>query len=307
MKLLALAQARTRHRAAIALAALLCSAGTALSAHASTHGEPAAQAADASSAALPLWEAGVFAFGARQPAYPGARQQVGVGAVLPWVIYRGRVLRADDRTVGLRAWRTERADLDLGFAGAFGSRAGEADARRGMPAIGTLVEFGPRLNLRLGDTRTPQRDAEASAAGTWRVQLPLRGVFDLSDGFADRGLAFEPELQGRLRRGDWSAGASVGLLFGDERLARTFYGVAPAFATPERPAYEARAGLIATRLSLSGSRRFGPDWRVFGFVRLDSVAGAANRASPLVERDRSLAWGVGASWTLARSRRGAVD
>jgi outer membrane scaffolding protein for murein synthesis (MipA/OmpV family) len=264
---------------------------------------PAAEApAVTTSTPLPLWEAGVFAFGVRQPAYPGAGQQVGVGLVLPWVIYRGRVLRADDSTVGLRALRTERTDLDVGFAGAFGSRASDADARRGMPAIGTLVEFGPRLNMHLG-----RRGAETTTRGGWRLQLPLRGVFDLSDGLADRGLAFEPELDWRMRRGDWSAGASLGLLLGDRRLARTFYGVAPPFATPERPAFEARAGLIATRVSLSGSRRFGPDWRVFGFVRLDSVAGAANRASPLVERDRSLAWGLGASYTLARSRRSAVD
>jgi len=273
----------------------------------STLAPNAAPTAAPTTAPLPLWEAGVFAFGARQPAYPGASQQVGVGLVLPWAIYRGRVLRADDRTVGLRALRTERAELDLGFAGAFGSRASEADARRGMPAIGTLVEFGPRLNLRLGDTAVAQRDAESAANGTWRLQLPLRGVFDLSDSLADRGLAFEPELDWRLRRGDWTAGASLGLLLADKRLARTFYGVEPAFATPERPVYAARAGLMATRVSLNASRRFGPDWRVFGFVRLDSVAGAANRASPLVERDRSLAWGVGASYTLARSRRGAAD
>jgi outer membrane scaffolding protein for murein synthesis (MipA/OmpV family) len=302
---------RTRTSAAASLRARACAAllATAAAAVQGADGPatPGAEGAAATAPALPLWEAGVFAFGARQPAYPGARQQVGVGAALPWVIYRGRVLRADESTVGLRALRTERAELDLGFAGAFGSRAGEADARRGMPAIGTLVEFGPRLNLRLGDTAAPRRDAEAAAGGSWRVQLPLRGVFDVSDGFADRGLAFEPELDWRLRRGDWTAGASIGLLFGDQRLARTFYGVAPAFATAARPAYEAQAGLIATRLSLSASRRFGPDWRVFGFVRLDSVAGAANRASPLVERDRSLAWGVGVSTTLARSRRTAVD
>lgn len=294
-------------RLSAAAAAIALATTAALQPAAAADAAPATPAAETATPALPLWEAGVFAFGARQPAYPGARQQVGVGAALPWVIYRGRVLRADDRTVGLRALRTERAELDLGFAGAFGSRASEADARRGMPAIGTLVEFGPRLNLRLGETTAPRRDAEAATGGAWRVQLPLRVVFDVSDGFADRGLAFEPELDWRLRRGDWTAGASVGLLFGDQRLARTFYGVEPAFATPTRPAYDAKAGLIATRLSLSTSRRFGPDWRVFGFVRLDSVAGAANRASPLVERDRSLAWGVGASYTLARSRRSAAD
>jgi len=256
---------------------------------------------------LPLWEAGLLGIAARQPAYPGARQQVGVGAVLPWGVYRGRVLRADDRGVGLRALRTDRLEIDLGLAGSFGSRAGGSDARRGMPPLGTLVEFGPRLNLRLGEVSAPRHEAEARAGGSWRLQWPVRGVFDLNDGLAHRGLTMEPELDWRLRRGPWAVQASASLLLADARLARTFYAVDPAFAVPGRPAYEARAGLVATRLALGGSHRLGPDWRVFGFVRLDHLAGAANRASPLVERHRSLAWGVGASWTLARSTRAAAD
>ncbi len=209
------------------------------------------------------------------------------------------MLRADRGSVGLRALKTERFEIDVGFAGAFGSDSKDSDARRGMPDLGTLVEFGPRAKWWLGDD---------GAGGRWVLELPLRGVFDASDGFASRGLALEPELgYRRVTSGGWRSHASIGAVFGNRRLTDTFYGVAPAFANAERPAYEAGAGLIAWRLGLSLSRPLAPDWRMFGFARIDSVAGAANRDSPLVRRDTGVSVGLGLSWTWLRAERRAVD
>ena len=245
--------------------------------------------------AQPLWEAGLAAFGARSPAYPGAAQRSSNGIVLPYFLYRGRILRAERGTVGLRAARTERLELDVGFAGSFGSAASSNDARRGMPDIGTLVEFGPRLRWRLG----PAFGGQLAAA------VPLRGVFDLTQRFEYRGLALEPTLSWGTRAAGFNLGTSLGLLVADQRLADTFYGVAPAFAQPGRPAYEARAGLVATRLSFNASRRLHRDWVVFGFARVDSVRGAANRSSPLVDAPTGTAVGLGVSWTFARSERPA--
>jgi outer membrane scaffolding protein for murein synthesis (MipA/OmpV family) len=246
-------------------------------------------------AAQPLWEAGLSAFGARSPAYPGAAQRRADGIVLPYFLYRGRVLRAERGTVGVRAARTERAELDIGFAGSFGSSATGNDARRGMPDIGTLVEFGPRLRWQLGP----------ALGGQLTLSVPLRGAFDVSDGFGYRGLALEPSLSWGRRVAGFSLGTSVGLLVADERLADTFYGVAPAFALPSRPAYAARAGLVATRWSFVLNRRLHRDWAVFGFVRVDSVRGAANRSSPLVDTTTGTAAGLGLVWTFARSERPA--
>lgn len=249
--------------------------------------------------AEPLWELGGVAFGVSQQAYPGAEDRTRRALALPYLIYRGPLLRADRGTVGLRALKTERFELDIGFAGAFGSDSDDSEARRGLPDLGTLVEFGPRATWRLG---------EDAAGGRWAFELPLRGVFDVSDGFASRGLALEPELGYSRNSGSgWRWGVSVGAVFGNRKLTDTFYGVAPAFATAERPAYEAEAGLIAWRLGLSASRRLTPDWRVFGFARVDSVAGAANRDSPLVRRETGTSVGVGLSWTWLRSARRAAE
>lgn len=250
----------------------------------------------------PLWEIGGGALAVSQQAYPGSDQQLRRGIALPYLLYRGETLRVDRGGAGLRAVKQPAFELDIGAAGAFGARSDDIEARRGMPDLGTLVEFGPRLTWHL-DGGTP-----APGAGRWRIELPLRGVFDLDDDLRHRGLSFEPELQyARRSSGGWSYGASIGLVFADRRLARTFYAVDDAFATAERPAYEAHAGLLATRLGLTVSRLLGPDWRLFGFARLDSVAGAANRASPLVRRSTGATLGVGVAWTWLRSERAAAD
>jgi hypothetical protein len=239
-----------------------------------------------------LWEIGGVALGAWQQAYPGSDQQVGRGLALPYLVYRGRYLRADNDGIGVRPVRTPTYELDISAAGSFGTR-GDVDARRGMPDIGTLVEFGPRLRWHLAGT--PE-------TGRWRLDLPLRGVFDLSDSLAYRGLVFQPGVSWQRRAGSgWSYGAGVSALVADRRLARTFYEVGPQFATPTRPAYQAEGGLLAWRLSASVARDLTRNWRVFGFARVDTVGGAANRASPLVRQTTGASAGVGVSYTWMRS------
>lgn len=261
-----------------------------------------ARAQDAPESSLPLWELGAFALGVSQQAYPGSDEQLARGLVLPYGQYRGRFLRADRETAGLRAVKTPRYEVDIGVAGSFGGNSTEIGARRGMPTLGTLIEFGPRLKVNLG-----QR-GEGRHAGRWRLDLPLRGVFDLNDSAAHRGMAFEPEISFQRRTlGGWGYGVSVGAIVGDQRLNRTFYGVAPAFALADRPAYQAKSGLVAWRLGTSVSRTLTPDWRVFGFARFDSVAGAANEDSPLVRRTTGASVGFGLSYTWLRSEARANE
>jgi MipA family protein len=260
---------------------------------------PAVVAAQGGAPALPLWEIGGFGLGVSQQAYPGSDQQVKRALVLPFLVYRGRLLRADNDGAGLRALKTPDYELDIGVAAAFGSSSQDIVARRGMPGLGTLVEFGPRLKLELGGN---------AAQGRWRADLPLRGVFDLSDGAAQRGLAFEPELKFQRRSAaGWRYSLGLGALIADQRLADTFYGVTPAQATATRSAYNARAGLVAWRGAATLSTHLGTDVQLFGFVRADSVAGAANRHSPLVRRTTGASAGLGLSYTWLRSSSTAVD
>jgi len=275
----------------LALALTLGAPGSALSSPSAGASEP--------KAALPLWEIGGFALGVSQQAYPGSDQQVERLLPLPFLIYRGKFLRADRETTGLRAIRTPQYELDIGTAASFAARSTEIDARRGMPELGTLIEFGPRLKVNLG---------EGPGGGRWRLDLPLRGVFDLGDGGAYRGIAFEPRLLMQQRASPRLAySASIGAILGDEDLARTFYAVDPAYALANRPAYAADAGLIAWRLAASLNYSLTPQWRLFAFGRVDTVAGAANQDSPLVRQTTGASAGVGVFYTWLRSTRTAED
>ncbi|MDZ7854607.1 MipA/OmpV family protein [Sphaerotilus sp.] len=256
-------------------------------------------AAESQVAALPLWEIGGVGVGVSQQAYPGSDQQVTRGLALPYLVYRGQFLRADRETAGLRAFKTPNAELDIGVSGSFGARSDDIEARRGMPDLGTLVEFGPRIKWNLG---------AGPGGGAWRLDLPLRGVFDLNARGHSRGIAFEPRLvfQRRSSTG-WGYTTSVSAIVADQRLARTFYGVDPVHALAGRPAYEARSGLVAWRLSASLSRSLSRDWRILGFGRLDTVSGAANEHSPLVKRTHGASVGLGLSYTWMRSDETASD
>ena len=97
----------------------------------------------------------------------------------------------------------------------------------------------------------------------------------------------------------------VGPLWGNRRQHQYFDGVAPEFATPERPAYDAPGGYSGWRAIAALSRRYG-NLYVGGFVRHDDLRGASFRASPLVRSERGFTAGFGMSWIFAASNRRVV-
>ncbi|PKB23320.1 MipA/OmpV family protein [Janthinobacterium sp. 64] len=256
--------------------------------------------ARAAEPALPLWEAGVFGGTAVTPAYPGASERSTRSLALPYLIYRGKVLRADRSGVGARLLDTQRFDVDIGFALSLPARSSDVPARRGMPDLGTLVEFGPRLKIKL---------AEPTQHSRLGLELPLRAVIETRGGLRRQGATFEPRLLYRLNDDGqaWHVDASIGAVLGNAAINDYFYGVSPAFATAQRPAYVAKSGLMLTRLGLGGSYRLQRDWRAFAFLRYDNYAGAANRSSPLLRQNSGTSAGIGLMWTWRRSDRIAVE
>lgn len=259
-----------------------------------------AQTAPSTEPAQPLWEIGIGAVAASQPAYPGAATNTNRVVALPFFIYRGEVVRAEQGNVGLRAIKTPRYELDIGFSASLGSSANDVPERIGMPDIGTLVEFGPRLKINLGDISQGRSGV--------RLDLPLRGVFDLSNSFANRGVSFEPQLSFDVPLpGGWRGGVGLSALFGTQKLNETFYTVTAAEALANRPAYTAQAGLLSTRASFGASKKLTPDLRVLGFIRLDSTAGSANSSSSLITRNSGASIGVGLAYTFGRSSSSGVE
>ncbi|MCF8157031.1 MAG: MipA/OmpV family protein [Rhodoferax sp.] len=248
---------------------------------------------------LPLWEVGVFAGTATTPAYPGSADRASRSLALPIFIYRGEVLRIERGDVGARLFRSEDIELDVGFSASLPASSDDIAARKGMSDLGTLVEFGPRVKITL---------ARPAPGTRVRLELPLRAVLEFNNGVRQQGYAFEPELGLEMRDvgAGWSLSATASVVFGDKDLNTYFYGVTTPYATAARPAYDAQAGLITTRLGLSMAKSLSPDVRVFGYVRHELMEGAANKASPLFQQTTGTSVGLGLLWTLARSEQRAA-
>jgi outer membrane scaffolding protein for murein synthesis (MipA/OmpV family) len=257
-----------------------------------------AQAQDTSG--LPLWEVGVFGGVISTPAYPGSSDRASRGLALPVFVYRGEIFRADNSGFGARVVRTDSLEVDVGFSASLPASSESIAARRDMPDLGTLVEFGPRLKW------TITRPTPMSRI---RLELPLRAVLEFRGGVREQGVAFEPTLihESRDVGGGWSMSTSGSLVFGDTKLNVYFYGVDQQFAVLQRPTFEAQGGLIATRLGFSTSKKMTQDLRVFGFARFESYAGSANRDSPLFLAETGTSIGVGLNWTLGRSASRVPD
>jgi outer membrane scaffolding protein for murein synthesis (MipA/OmpV family) len=252
-----------------------------------------ASAQESEGAALPLWEAGLFAGALSTPAYPASSQRNQRALVLPFLVYRGEVLRSDRNGVGARMLHTDRVEFDIGFSGSLPASSNDVELRQGMPDLGTLIEFGPRVKVKL---------AEPSPGRRVTFELPLRAVLEFNGGVRQVGYALEPKLAYEWQdRGGWRLKSAFSLVLGDQQLNQYFYEVPAAYATSTRPAYAAQAGLIGSRLGIDGSTRLGPDVNLFAFARYDLHEGAANRASPLFAQSQGSSIGLGLTWTLGRS------
>ncbi|QQP93294.1 MipA/OmpV family protein (plasmid) [Skermanella sp. TT6] len=257
----------------------------------------AAGSAGAQESDKPLFEIGIGGGFGLVPDYPASEQSHVQGAALPFVIYRGDVLRASREGLQGRVYRSDRVTLEISLEGALGSSADDNDAREGMPDIDLLGEIGPglRINLLRNADRTDRVD----------LTLPLRGVFstDLSR-VEYRGLVFAPDIAyakyGLFDRDD-RLRISVGPIFATSHLMDYYYQVDPRFARPGRPAYDAEAGYLGSRLQTSLTMPVTDRISVFGAFRGEVFSGSANEDSPLYKRDVNLSVGAGLTFSIYSS------
>ena len=285
-----------RHAKSVPCAAALSALVVAL-------GAETAAAPDSQPDAKPLFELGVAGGGGYLPDYPAAGQSHFQGLVLPYLAYRGAIVRSDEKGILRgRIVRSDRFELDLSLAGSFAAESDNNDARRGLPDLDYLGEVGPRLQITL---------ARAARDAKIELELPVRAV--LSTDFSDlryRGALAAPEIAYQHDSlGGRGLEVKLGLAasFATAELRDYFYEVEPRFATPGRPAFAARSGYLGTRLQLSGVQPLGRRWRLFVAVRGDSHHGAANRRSPLFRERLTWAAGAGLIWSFFHSERRGVE
>jgi outer membrane scaffolding protein for murein synthesis (MipA/OmpV family) len=137
------------------------------------------------------------------------------------------------------------------------------------------------------------------------IRVPLRAVIATDFSHVDgAGWVLYPHINYDLVDAGsgpgWSFGVAAGPMFASKGYHEYYYGVAPAYATATRPAYEARAGYGGFRVASSLSRRFDDMW-VGVFARYDDLSGTVFEDSPLMRTKHSFQAGVGVAWVFSRS------
>ena len=257
----------------------------------------AAMPRTARAAELPLWEAGAGIAVLDFPDYRGSDERHILVLPIPYLVYRGDLLKADRESIRGQFYKDDRLDLHVSVNGSIPVDSGDNSARRGMPDLDPTLEIGPNLTVMLLRSDTTHL----------KLRFPVRSVIATDLSYArDVGWVFQPQINvdfyDRFPGPGWNLGFAAGPLFGNKRYHNYFYGVAPQFATPERPAYDAGSGYGGLQWIAALSKRF-PSYWVGGFVRLDTLAGATFEPSPLVRQNESIAAGFAIAWILGKSQK----
>ncbi len=249
-----------------------------------------------------LWEIGAVGGDVYVPDYPAAGQKHAKWIAAPYGIYRGSIFRADRQGARARLVQGRWVDIEMSFSASFASHSKDNMARAGMPDLDYLLEFGPRLSVLL---------SRLNDYGSLRFFVPVRAVYSSNlSNFKLRGFTYTPALYAQVEpfwhRG-WIGLCQLTSRFGSRQLTAYYYDVAPEYALPQRPIYEARAGYLGTDLFTGVAIPIGTRWRFFGGGQLYFDDGSANRASPLFKRTFDYSVGAGLSYAIFRSSRPAQN
>ncbi len=251
---------------------------------------------------LPLWEAGVGIGGITLPDYRGSDQQRLYAFPVPYLVYRGEILKIDRKSVRGLLFQSDRLEMDVSLNASPPVYSGRNRAREGMPDLDPTGEVGPSLVIRLGES--PLLGARVS------VHLPVRVVVasDLTY-LRQVGYVFNPRINFDwpldASAGRWKTGLTMGPLYDDKKYNDYFYSVAPAYATAARPSYSAPGGYGGFQATASVNKRFEKTW--FGaFFRADDLHRAVFEDSPLVRSRYAVMAGFAFSWVLDTSSEKVV-
>lgn len=247
----------------------------------------------------PKFELGLIGGFGYLPDYPAAAQSHYKGVVLPFPIYRGAFIRSDSK--GLlrgRIINNRDFELDISLSGSLPSNSANNAARKGMPDLDYMAGFGPRLRWTI---------ARAQRWAKLNLEFPIRTVFstDLSS-INHRGFVTQPEIvyqHTNILRAATNFKLGLSLSFADNKLNDYIYQIDSPFVKINRPLYSAKSGYIGSGLHISLSRKLYRRLKLFSKFGVNSHHGAANKDSPLFQKNTTYAGGFGVVWSLYQSSK----
>lgn len=244
----------------------------------------------------PRWELGVGLAGLSLPDYRGSDERRQYVLPIPYVVYRGDVIKADRDGARAQLIGFEGMHIDLGLGISPPVSSEKNQARAGMPSLAGTIEIGPAFDALL------YRDEADSVK--LRFRLPMTYGITLNHDLGSDGWQASPKLTLDVKSvfglGGWNAAIQSGPLWSSRQRHAYYYDVSPQYATANRPAYQARAGYAGMQFTAALSKRFDRIW-VGAFTRYEDLHGAVFTDSPLVKTRHYLIGGLAVSWVLGQS------
>ena len=245
----------------------------------------------------PLFEFGILGGLVQTPDYPGSDQSRVRGIAFPNFRYRGKIFRSEENEgTRARVVRDPVYKLDFSFGFNFPVNNGENNARFGMRNIESILEFGPRVKVRL----IPE------SVGWTKLELvfPFRVVYEATlKKTVDRGFTFSPGIQVG-KKGVFCERCMFfvrySALFATERYFDVFYQVDTADVSPNRSFFDADQGFQGTNVFGGYVLRIGKVQSFLG-VNYSSYSGATNLASPLMRTRDNTTLILGLGWLFLQS------
>jgi len=247
----------------------------------------------------PLWEVGAGLAVLQMPDYRGSDENRLYLLPYPYIIYRGDILKVDRERISGRIFKTDRLLLEFSLFGNAPVDSSKNTARSGMPDLDPMFEIGPSLKITLLENRKDRYKLN--------LALPVRTVFSTDFSLLrHKGWVFSPRLvfekTDLIPESGLNLGISVGPMFADSAYHRYFYSVEPAYATAQRPSYDAGSGYSGSTLTLGLNKGF-KQFIFNAFVSVDFLQGAVIEDSPLVKTRYSVMSGFSVSWIFLKSAK----
>jgi MipA family protein len=246
----------------------------------------------------PLFEFGIGPGVAVLPDYAGSDESEAYPGPVPYIVYRGKFLKADRDGVRTQLFNRKYAELSVSAGGSLPVNSDDNEAREGLRDLKPTLELGPALELHLWRSQNQKIKLD--------LDIPVRFPVTVESSPRSIGVVVGPRLS--LDVADfagyagWDFGFSIGPNYADSKYHDYFYEVAPRFATADRPAFDAGGGYSSTAALAAISKRF-PKYWIGAFLRYENLKGATFEDSPLVKRQSAVVAGLGFAFIIGRSKR----